>query len=415
MTDAPAGLWRLPLAALPSFYATGMPAACPCGSPPTRYVPASLFPRQRPLAILAVLAVALTGCLPGSQKQNTRALTPADSAAAAIAEAVPADSLAEVWTQAIGGRAFMPTGLAWVQPDSGDAAHLAVVETRDGAVHLLSARGDSVGVWPLAEEAYPYLAGVMGDTVAVLARGVPEIQWVTASGVVRRMPAPEETSAALVQSDRVVVRVGGGPSDTPAALVRLAASGAETARFPIAVDWRASGYVRAWGDSVLALSGYRPVADVLTPEASGGAVLDTLAFTGFDSPQLVRSYQFMIGEADEPPLLSSGAQALGDRLYVLNVRAERVRVDVYDRAGRLVRVLQGPVPTGPDGRPLVLDVYPADLAVRETVFGEIEIAVLMQRPRGILQQADARVVLFRALPETPEASTPPEASGGPDA
>ncbi|MEL6614724.1 MAG: hypothetical protein AAFQ43_03250 [Bacteroidota bacterium] len=368
--------------------------------------------RQRPLALLAGLAVVLTGCLPSSQKQNTRALTPADSAATAIAEAVPADSLVEVWTAPIGDRAFAPTGLAWVQPDSGAAARLAVIETRDGAIHLLSARGDSVGTWPLAEGSFPYLAGTLGDTVAVFARGVPEIQWVTAAGVVRRMETPEEASAALVESGRTVVRVGGGPSDASAALVRLSASGAETSRHPIAVDWRASGYVRAWGDSVLALSGYRPVADVLTPEASGGAVLDTLAFTGFDSPQLVRSYQFMIGEVDEPPLLTSGARALGDRLFVLNVRTERVRVDVYDRAGRLVRVLQGPIPTDPDGRPQVLDVYPADLAVREAASGAVEVAVLLQRPRGIIQQADARVVLFRW---TPPADASPEVPATPEA
>ncbi len=326
---------------------------------------------------------------------------------------MPVDSLAEIWTLPMGEVAEVPYNIAWIQPDSGDAARLAVIETKDGQIHTISARGERGPLWSVGAERFPYLAGVVGDTVVVFSRGVPALDWVTAGGVARSIPAPEGATAAFADSTRIVVRLGGGPSEVPAALARLDARGAETARYPIAVDWRASGFVRAWGDSLLALSGYRPVADVLTPRSASGATLDTLAFTGFDSPQLVRSYQFMAGDVDEPPLLAPSAQAIGDRLYVLNVRTERIRVDIYDRAGRLQRVLQSAVPTAPDGTRQVLSLYPGDLAVRELASGEIEIAVLMKRDRGLLQRADSEVVLLRTVPPlAPEAGEVAAVSSG---
>ncbi|OZC04050.1 hypothetical protein [Rubricoccus marinus] len=360
---------------------------------------------RRVLAALALVPLlALTACLPGSGRQNTRALAPADSAAAGLASAVPVDSLVEVWSLPMGEVAEVPSNIAWIQPDSASGARLAVVETKNGAVHTVSASGERGPVWSVGEERYPYLAGVVGDTVVVLSRGVPALEWVTASGVARSVPVPEGATAAFVDRTRTIVRVGGGPSEVSPALVSLSASGDETGRFTFAQPWRAWGFVRPWGDSVLALSGYRPVADVLTPEASGAGALDTLAFAGFDSPQLVRSYQFMTGEVDEPPLLSPAAAALGERLYVLNVRSERVRIDVYDRRGQLVRVLQGAVPLSAEGKQQVLDVYPADLAVRQTASGAVEIALLMKRDRGLFQRADARVLLYRWAPQPLEAS-----------
>ncbi|HIG73195.1 MAG TPA: hypothetical protein EYQ24_01040 [Bacteroidetes bacterium] len=339
----------------------------------------------------------LAGCLPGSQRENTRALTPADSASTALAETVPVADLEAVWTTDLTERAPYPTGIAWLAADSAEA-RLAVVETQEGAVHLLSASGDVQERWE-AEGEFPYLAGVVGDTVAVFARGSERIDWLTAAGAAASVPVPEGASAAFVDRTRTLVRIGGTLSEFPAALVELDGSGEETARFPLAVDWRASGYLRPWGSAVLSLSGYRPVVDVWTPRSPAGQTLDTLALTGFANPQLVRSYQFMLGEVDEPPLLTSAARALGDRLYVLNLRAERVRIDVYDREGQILRVLHGPVPTDPEDRPAVLDAYPADFDVRETPEG-LAFAVLLRRDRGILQQAAARVTLFR-LAEAP--------------
>lgn len=119
--------------------------------------------------------------------------------------------------------------------------------------------------------------------------------------------------------------------------------------------------------------------------------MDTLALFGFDSPQLVRSYQFMEREANQPPLLTSSAMPFGDRLYVLNMRGDHVRIDVYDRTGTLQNIFVSPAPWE------VLNAFPVDLAVRESDQGR-DVAVLMQRPSGFLREADARIELYR-LPE----------------
>ena len=88
----------------------------------------------------------------------------------------------------------------------------------------------------------------------------------------------------------------------------------------------------------------RPVP-LLYPTAAGpllvrpGAVPDTLALVGFDSPQMVRSHRFLLGEVDQPPLLTSSAAVAGGRLFALNLRGDHVRVDVYGLDGRLERAL----------------------------------------------------------------------------
>ena len=135
---------------------------------------------------------------------------------------------------------------------------------------------------------------------------------------------------------------------------------------------------------MLALSGFRPVADVWTPQVEAGATLDTLGLYGFDSPQFTRTMRFMIEEIDEPPLLSPAAVALGDRLYALNIRADGLRIDEYDRTGTLQRAWVDP--TAGDTQ-----YFPVDLAARETAEG-VEFAVLVGRPQG-------RVVFYSALSE----------------
>ena len=355
--------------------------------------------RPPPALILAAALLAaagpLAGCLPSSQKTNTRAMSAADSASVALAQTVTPDTLALAWTADLTGRAPYPTGLAWVRPDSADA-RLAVVDTQDGRVLVYSAAGDSLAAVELPDGPgrFPYLAGVRGDTVLVLSRGRGTVDRVVlgAAGppaLARSLAVPDGATAAAPTARGLVLRVGGGATEAAPALVRLDARGREAARYPLAGGWRASGFVRAWGDTLLALSGYRPVADVLAPASAPGATLDTLAFRGFDSPQLVRSHQFRLGEIDEPPLLTSSAAALGDTLYVLNLRADHVRVDLYGRAGRLRGALVSPRPWA------IQESYATDLAVRRTAGGAVEIAVLMQRPSGFLQRAAARVDLFR--------------------
>lgn len=334
----------------------------------------------------------LLGCLPSSQRETSHALLPADSASVARAATVPVDSLASVWQ--IEPRLDLPTGLAWLHPDAGADARLALVETQAGGVHVFAPDGRADGAWSLDErDAFPHLAGTAGDTVVVLRRGARRLDWLTATGPARRLDVPPDAASALVAGPLVLVRTGGGVTEQPPALLRLdPRTGAVVERHAIAgAPWRAVGALRPFGDRVLALSGYRPVADVWTPGA--GATLDTLALDGFASPLLARSAAFGRGDARQPPLLTASAAALGDRLYVLNLRDDHTRVDVYDASGRLVRVLVAR--REPPGW------VPADLAVREAPdapTGTVEIAVVSARPIGLGRSAGTRLALYRWAP-----------------
>ena len=351
-------------------------------------------------AALVLGGCLLAGCLPSSHKELDRAVSAADSASAALAATVPVDTLALVWTaRAPEGAAMrLPTTLAWL----GDT--LAVVETGDGSVRRFTSAGAYAGATPLPDGGFPYLAGARGDTVVVLARGPSELWWVLPGrGVVRRVPAPAGASAALAAPGRLAVRVGGGPDGSDAsgptpAVVQLGEDGRETARTPLAgAPWRSVGFLRVWDGTLVALSGYRPVLD-LVPDGSAAARptasasrADTLALVGFDSPQLVRSAQFARGEVDEPPLLASSAASLGGRLFVLNLRGDHVRVDVYGRDGRLEHVLVSPGVRTPVA-PVALD-----LAVRQR--GDaVEIAVLRALPPGLLKAPASEVALYRWQP-----------------
>lgn len=334
-------------------------------------------------------ALLVAGCLPSSQREQDLSLLPSDSAGVALAARVPVDTLALVWTRE--PPLPLATGVAWLRPDHPDA-RLAVVETQQGGVALFTPAGRERGRWPLPAGSFPYLAGTAGDTLVVLARGQTRLLWVADGQTVHRVPVPPGTTAALVSDSLLFARVGGGLDQQPPALVRLGADGRVQSRHAIrGRPWRAVGYLRRWGSTVLALSGYRPVADVWTPGA--GAALDTLALRGFDSPLLARSAQFVRGDAEQPPLLAASAAALGDHLFVLNLRDDRIRVDVYRRDGRLAYVLVGPEP------PMPRRVVAVDLAVRAAKQGGVDIAVVSAQPGGLGRGAGAQLALYRWQPD----------------
>lgn len=343
---------------------------------------------------VGVLSLGLAGCLPSSQRELDRSLSDADSTSLALAAQAPVDTLAVVWTARApeADPMIVPTSLVWLPRG------VVVVEAQQGgALRRFDATGAYLGRTDLDPEAFHYAAGTRGDTVVVMARGADRLDFVAAGSVARSVPVPPGATHGLATDALLAVRLGGATTGQPAEVAVLRDDGTEAARVPLLGPvWRSAGFLRTWGDSLLALSGYRPVVDVVANPRSAPEA-DTLALRGFGSPQLVRSAQFARGEVDEPPLLTSSAAPLGDRLFVVNLRADHVRLDVYDRGGTLQRVLVSPGPWAP------VDAVPMDLAARSGPDGTVELAVLMARAPGLLQSPDARVVLYRWAPPAPEA------------
>ncbi len=331
-----------------------------------------------PLPLFLLSAALLAGCLPSSnQRKLSRELFPADSISREIAAAVPVDTLAFVRRIVPPPEAILeyPTSLALL-PDG----RIVVAETRRGALVTFSAEGAYESAFQWEPFSFPVLAGTRGDTVAVLNRGSYRVDLVVGDRVVGSLDVPEERNGNALLTERGLLYKT-APEEGGAKLYRFSLDGEEQARYDLAGPyWRHLGFLRAWGDSVLALSGYRPVVDVLTPDTPAGAVLDTLVLAGFDSPQLERSRLFALGDVDEPPLLSPAAAAVGDRLFVLNARPGWVHIDVFRRDD------------GPDGPRLLLersllqptpridnDFYAVDLSARR-VEGGIEFIVLTTNP-----------------------------------
>ena len=99
-----------------------------------------------------------------------------------FAEAVPVDTLAQVWTARApeADPMTVPSTIAWV----GEA--LAVVETQEGSVRRFSAEGDYRDRTDVPTGSFPYGAGVRGDTLVVLARGTPPLLAASGGCSVRR-------------------------------------------------------------------------------------------------------------------------------------------------------------------------------------------------------------------------------------
>lgn len=348
-------------------------------------------------SFLALVVAVLSGCLPSSQRQNDRSLTPEDSASTHIAATVGVDSLDYLGETAVPDSLAMllPTSMVWSAGDTTAGGYLVVSDTQRGMLYWIDAGGAFLrraridyGSDPL----YPYVVGARGDSVVVLARGVDKLLWVRSDGsVLRELDVPSGASAAVATDSLLAVRVGGGmQADVRPAVQVLTEQGRVSRSHSLSgPPWRSSGFIRPWGRGVVGLSGYRPVVDFVADPFGAIAAADTIALAGFDSPQLYRSAQFMRGEVSEPPLLTSSAVALGDRLFVMNLRPDHVRIDVYDAAGALQRVLLSAGPWQP------LPFVPVDIAATRSADGSIEFAILMQRQSGVFQSAGGALRRFR--------------------
>ena len=331
--------------------------------------------RFRTIAVVALLL--LSGCLPYScRRQESTALTPADSLSRTLVSSIPMDTLALAWARPIGddrGGAYPRT----VRFGHAQTGPIYLGDAEQALVFVFDLSGEPVDTFATAS--IPYLTGVRGDTVAVFEPGAPAMHFFVRGAPVGTVPIQdaERSQTALVYGafggtaghhaiyyKRVDPEAGGF-------IAEIDPSGNKTTRWPLPGPyWRHAGMLRFWGDSLLSLSGFRPVVDVIVQDGT----LDTLALHGFDSPMLARSHSWMQGEIHEAPLLTPSAAAENDLLFVLNLRAGWLRIDAFDRTGRLVHRL-----TEPD-HAWDASFFPQDLAVRSRADGTYIIAVAVSSP-----------------------------------
>lgn len=368
---------------------------------------------SQPQYALLLLTFVLAGCLPFScSKKENRELFPADSLSRALAASIPVDTL-EIVDQLRPDSPFLsyPSSLVYA-PDGR-------LWVGDLLTHVMTGFEESGRVsssLQFEEVKYPYISGFRGDTLVVFTPEDPRILQIVNEEIVRTIHLPQDTP--VDSGNRYVTSFEGGyfykviDKEFSGYIARLNNAGQETARWDLPGKyWRYAGALRMWSDSLLSLSGYLPQVHVLTPGAraaalgavaaalgapagtvegdaapgvidetvatttdetvaetiagtSSGPGLDSLTLRGFDSPMLSRTRLFTLDELTQPPLLSSSAVAVGERLFVLNMRPGWLRVDVYDRSGELQYILTQPDPQ------FNTDYFPTDLAVRIAIKGD---------------------------------------------
>lgn len=333
--------------------------------------------RALPSLPLVLLALSLQGCLPyACNRMESRVLSPEDSLSRAFADAIPVDTL--VPTGVLAGPfeyprtvGFAPDGTLYVT-DAG--AHRLHRVDPDGAERILA----------LDTLRYPYLAGFVGPSPAVYSPDAHVLFFVQPLHPTGELMisawwhVPDEgperdglryaTVSAGEEHAGIWLKVLG--PDYPGFLGRVDSTETFVERIPLPGPyWRHAGLLRTWMDVPLSLSGYLPLVHRIRDGR-----LDSLALFGFDSPMLARTRQYLRGDVDAPPLLTAAAAPVDSMLYVLNMRPGWLRVDVFDRHGRLRQVLVEPDPG------FNKDFYPTDLAVRRTQAG-IEMAVAVVEPQ----------------------------------
>lgn len=335
--------------------------------------------------LLASLLV-LVGCLPYSCQRNpNETLFPADSVSRRVADTVPTDTLRPVGTST--GTTDHP--LTYPRTVRFGAGTVAVSDAERNSLFRFGP--DGAFRREVTDEAFavPYLIGHRADTLAVFNAGADRVDFVVGGrrladrAVAYDRPTREALVYMLATDAHLYAKVVG--PEVGAHVSRLGPNGAVEARAELGGPyWRRAGFLRAWGDSLASLSGYRPVVHRLPRTFPDGARADSLSLVGFDSPMLERSYAYAAGNASKPPLLTASAAAVGDALFVLNLRPGWVQIDVYDRGGRLRRRLVEPHSVGNRG------FYPLDLDARRTDEG-YRFAVAVRSP-------EPRLELFRWRP-----------------
>lgn len=322
----------------------------------------------------AVLLLLFAGCLPYScRRDESTALMPPDSASRQIAALVEADTLEHLWSaeEPLDYPRTVRFGAdSLFSPDEGAAIYVGDV----GRNAVLSFDETGALQHETSDLSIPYLAGVRGDTVAVFSPDAATVHFLVDGQIAGSISIEDP-----VRSSRALLYAAYGEGlfykrvDEAGVIARVDRRGRMIDRYPLpGPQWRHAGLLRMWGDTLVSLSGYRPVVDLLAGDSSSH--LDTLALQGFDSPMLARSRSFVLGDVTEPPLLTSSAAPAGDRLFVLNMRAGWLQVDVFDRDGQLQHRLVEHDPT------YQKSFFPQDIDVRKAHDGTYRIVVVLSEP-----------------------------------
>lgn len=329
------------------------------------------------LVFVILLAVFLnaTGCFPSScQRRVSRSLLPADSLSRALATETTLDTL-RVLHRTSGSETHPLSFPRTVSFSPAATSKLYVSDVERNSIFVFEKDGSFLEEFSQSSFELPYIAGWRGDTLVVFNPPTLQAIFLVDHVPVRSLPAPPDLFgnrpliyATIAENAFYIKAVGRRASGH---LLGLDDRGRTIERHALTQPyWRHAGFLRIWGDSLLSLSGFRPVIDIF----QGGVLRDTLSLVGFDSPMLARSRAFMMGEVHQAPLLSSSAVPAGDLLFVVNIRTGWLRLDVFDRQGQLLHRLIDPAPAPS------LNFFPQDIAVRRCDDGTFDIAVILNEP-----------------------------------
>lgn len=258
----------------------------------------------------------------------------------------------------------------------GDSGHVFVSDAKENIIHEYRADGVLRRMHSSPALTYPFLAGIRGDTLLVFNPEMRRIDFLRNDRVIKNVTMPDEVAEKqrlqyTTATDKYLYYKTIG-EDFEGYLVKMTDTGQvlERTLLPGPV-WRRAGLLEPWGDSLLSLSAYQPVIDVVTSSTR----VDTMSLVGFDSPMLARTRAFMLGNIYEPPMLSSAAATAGDVLFVLNLRPGWLRVDVFNRAGKITHRLVQDAPA------FSKNFYPIDLDVQVDSTGTYELAIAFVEPQ----------------------------------
>ncbi len=324
--------------------------------------------------LLGMGLLSLSGCLSSCWRRPSFALLPSDSLSVRIAAQTPVSLLTLMWeSRGDSSARFSVPRTVRFSPDG----HLIYVADADkNQILVFNRQGEGVRVIQDRRLHWPFLSGWRQDSLVLYQPTAHQFVVLHAGDVKRVFPAPEGPFTYTAAEDEWLYFKAVGEA-FEGYITRLNASG-QPILPQVTLDgpfWRFVGPLDIEKNVLYSFRAYRPVVDRLFPDGRR----DTLALIGFDSPQLARSKLFLEGEIDEPPLLIPSARVRDSLIFVLNTRPGWVRIDVYNRQGRLQHIFE------PDSVGFESNFYPLDIDIFPAGEGIYEAAIVLIRPEPALR------------------------------